>query len=126
MVRKYTSLVLIGFLLNHILCSTAPAQTEKEIKFAEKVKTKIAKLGSESDTNVHLKLKDDTKFEGYVREIKPNSFRVKDKKTGLTIEVGYSQVKQVKRNLSMGATIAITIGAIVLISLPAMFSKDGI
>jgi hypothetical protein len=97
-----------------------------EIKFAEKVKTKIAKLGSESDTNVHLKLKDGTKLEGYVREIKPNSFRVKDKKTGLTIEVGYSQVKQVKRNLSMGATIAITIGAIVLISLPAMFSKDGI
>ena len=118
MFRKYMSLALVGLLLNLTFYSTAIANTEKEAKFAEKVKANIAKLGVGSDAKIKVKLKDGTKLKGYVSEIKDTGFIVMNEKTGTTSEVPYPQVKQVKgNNLSTGVKIAIVFGVLLAIAL---------
>lgn len=58
-----------------------------------------------------VKLRDNTRLEGYVSEAGPEHFTVVENKTGATTTVGYSQVKQVKgNNQSKGSKIAIGIG----------------
>lgn len=128
MFRKYVSLALVGLLLNLTFYSTAMANTEKEAKFAEKVKANIAKLGTGQDAKIEIKLKDGTKLKGYVSEVKESSFIVMNEKTGMTSEVPYPQVKQVKgNNLSNGVKIAIGLIILILIlALPFALSKDGV
>src|SRR5262245_17022043 len=110
---KTTALVLVALLLNITSPPRAFAGTspEKEARFAEKVKTEIAKLGTGRDARVEVKLRDKTKLKGHISEVGDESFAVVDVKTGAATTVSYSQVKQVKgNNLSTGAAIAIGIG----------------
>ena len=116
MFKKYVSLALVGLLLNLIFYSTAMANTEKDAKFAEKVKANIAKLGTGQDAKVEIKLKDGTKLKGYVSEVKDSGFVLTNENTGISNEIPYLQVKQVKgNNLSLGVRIAIGIGVILAI-----------
>lgn len=86
---------------------------EKEARFAEKVKTEIAKLGVGTDARIKVKLKDGTKLKGYISEINEDSFTVKDTKNGNATSVPYSNAKQVKgNNLSDGVVIAIAFAAL--------------
>ena len=128
MFRKYLTFALIGLLLNLMFYSTATASTEKEARFAEKVKTNIARLGIGRDAHIAVKLKDGTKVKGYVSEISDTGFVVTKEKTGVTVEIPYQQVKQVKgNNLSKGVKIAIGLAVLLaLIVLPVLLSKDGI
>ena len=118
---KITAVVLAALLLN-IICplrALAGNSPEKEDRFAQKVKTEIAKLGTGPDARVDLKLRDTTKLKGYINEVGDQSFAVVDDKTGSATTVTYPQVKQVKgNNLSTGAKIAIGVGiflAVILI-----------
>ena len=86
----------------------------KEEKFAEKVKTGIAKLKTGEQAKVKLKLKDGTKLEGYITESNENGFVVMNTKTNKAVSVDYSQVKQVKgNNLNEGVVLLIGIGALI-------------
>ena len=96
MFRKYVSLALIGLVLNLTFYSTAMANTEKDAKFAEKVKANIAKLGTGKDVKVEIKLKDSTKLKGFVSEVKDSGFVLTSEETGMSKEISYLQVKQVK------------------------------
>ena len=110
---KITAVVLVALLLNLTCPSHALAgnSSEKEFRFAQKVKTEIAKLGTGPDARVEVKLRDKTKLKGYISEVGNQSFAVVDDKTGSAVTVVYPQVKQVKgNNLSTGAAIAIGIG----------------
>ncbi|MBX7172636.1 MAG: hypothetical protein K1X72_16830 [Pyrinomonadaceae bacterium] len=124
MFKKYLTLILTVLIINLSFSSAAFAETkeEKEAKFAQKVKTEIAKLGTGTEAKIQVKLKDGTKLKGYVSQINEDSFVVTDEKTGTSTEVPYPQAKQVKgNNLSTGVKIAIgvgiTIGVIVLLAL---------
>jgi len=113
MYMKITAVVLVALLLNFTSPSRAFAATspEKEARFAEKVKTQVAKLGTGPDARVEVKLRDKTKLKGHISEVGDESFAVVDAKTGSATTVFYSHVKQVKgNNLSTGAAIAIGIG----------------
>lgn len=55
MFKKYISLALIGLSLNLTFYSMALAQTESDAKFAEKVKTNVAKRGDGKDVKVKIK-----------------------------------------------------------------------
>ena len=91
--------------------SIAANTTSKEARFAAKVKTDIAKLGTGPAARVEVNLKDKTKLKGYVSEVSDGHFVVVDYKTGAATQVPYPQVKKVKgNNLSTGAKIAIGIG----------------
>lgn len=127
---KILSTLISVLLLNLAIAPSAFASgsTEKEAKFAEKVKTGIAKLGTGSEAKVKLKLKDGTKLEGYVTEIGSDQFVVMNSKTGQAVPVPYPHVKQVKgNNLSTGAFILITIGVIIAIGaiLVAIYNAQG-
>jgi preprotein translocase subunit SecF len=117
MFKKVLSWVLIGFLLSVTGASSAYAgsKEEKEVRFAEKVKEGISKLGTGAEARIEVKLRDKTKLKGYVSEAGEDSFVIVDEKTGATSTVTYPQVKQVKgNNLSKGAKIAIGVGVILL------------
>ena len=110
MFKKYLTLTLTFLILNLSLSSVAFAETksEKEAKFAQKVKAQIAKLGSGTEAKVEVKLKDGTKLKGYVSNIGEESFSVTNDKTGAVSEIPYPQAKQVKgNNLATGWKIAI-------------------
>lgn len=117
---RITAVVLIALVLNLTGSATALAGTnpEKEARFAQKVKTEIAKLGTGRDAQVELKLRDKTKLKGYISEVSDESFAVVDEKTGSATTVTYPQVKQVKgNNLSMGVKIAIGVGILFVVML---------
>ena len=117
MLKKVVALVVIGFLLHvsGVSCAYAGSKEEKEIRFAEKVKEGISKLGTGPEARVEVKLQDKRKLKGYISEAGEDSFVLVDEKTRTTSIVTYSQVQQVKgNNLSKAAKVAIGVGVILL------------
>jgi hypothetical protein len=109
--KRVISLILIVLLTQLFFVRPTFAGTKEE-KFAEKVKTEIAKLGTGQDAKIKVKLKDGTKIKGYVSEISESQFTVINEKTGQATQVPYPQVKQAKgNNLSGGVVIAIAVVA---------------
>lgn len=113
MSKQLISLLLISLLVNlataRVTC--AVAETEKSVRFAEKVRTNIFKLGTGQAARVKVKLRDKTKLEGYISAADEKTFTITDLKTGAATTVNYPQVKSAKgNNLSTGAKIAIGVG----------------
>ena len=103
----------------------AGTNAEKEAKFAEKVKDGIAKLGTGTEAQVKIKLKDKTKLKGYISEAGADSFTVIDADTGVTTSVDYSQVKQAKgNNLSKNVILVITLAAIFAVLIAVIAAGD--
>ncbi|CAN5758528.1 hypothetical protein BH20ACI4_BH20ACI4_23910 [soil metagenome] len=104
------------FLMQTLFFQQTFAETKEE-KFAQKVKTEIAKLGTGTDAKIKIKLKDGTKIKGYVLETNDSEFVVMNAKTNQAIPVAYPQVSQAKgNNLSKGTIIIIGfVGLIVLL-----------
>ncbi|MGH9968762.1 MAG: hypothetical protein ACREBG_13165 [Pyrinomonadaceae bacterium] len=118
MFKTVLSLVLVTLLITCVAAQTAYADSkaEKQIRFTEKVKLGIAKLGTGEQARIELKLRDKTKLKGYVREVGEEDFVVADAKTGANTRVAYAQVQTVKgNNLSTGAKIAIGLGILAAI-----------
>ena len=61
------------------------------------VRTKVARLGVGEKARVEVRLRDEKKLEGYVSRAGDQSFAVTDKKTGVTTDVAYADVAQVRR-----------------------------
>lgn len=109
--------MLAALLLQTIFVHQTFAETKEE-KFAGKVKTEIAKLGTGTDAKVKIKLKDGKKIKGYIVEANENQFVVMDSKTGQAVPVAYPQVGQAKgNNLSTGVKILLYAGIAVAIIL---------
>jgi hypothetical protein len=124
MFKKVMSVVLSSLLIQmaaQVESLSASTRAEKQALFAEKVKTGVAQLGVGEDAHVAVKLRDKTKLEGYVSEVRQDSFDITDLKTGVPTTVAYPDVAKAKgHNLSTGAKVAIGAGivvGIVLISL---------
>lgn len=115
--KKILSLTLITLLTQMLFVHSTFAGTKEE-KFAEKVKTEIAKLGTGTDAKIKLKLKDGTKIKGYIIEANENQFVVMNSKTGQAVPIAYPQVGQAKgNNLSTGAIFLISAIGLVILSI---------
>ncbi len=113
MFKRLISLLLVALLFNLAVVRTTYAATEaeKNVRFAEKVKANISKLGTGSATRIKVKLRDKTKLEGYISAADEKTFTITNLKTGAATTVDYPQVKSAKgNNLSTGAKIAIGVG----------------
>lgn len=125
MLKKTMTMFLVVLLVNLALLPSVYAnetKTEKEAKFAQKVKTEISKLGIGTDSKVKVKLKDGTKLKGYVSEINDEGFTVTDV-NGKSTSIPYNKAKQVGGgNTKLGIIIAVGIFAVLIILLVA--SKD--
>jgi hypothetical protein len=89
----------------------ADSREEKQARFTEKIKANLLKLGTGESARVKVKLRDQTKLEGYISDAGAETFTVTNRKTGVATMVAYPQVKSVQgNNLSTGAKIAIGVG----------------
>ncbi len=110
MLKKYATLSLIVLMLNLFFVTVASAGTneEKNAARAEKIKAAITKLGTGPEAKIEVKLYDNSKIKGYVKEAAEDHVVIADAKTGVDVEVPYPQAKQVKgNNLNLGVKIAI-------------------
>ncbi|MGI8836659.1 MAG: hypothetical protein ACR2H4_08490 [Pyrinomonadaceae bacterium] len=62
---------------------------------ASKARAKVESLGN--NARVEVELRDTTKLKGHISAITPDSFTVKDAKTGITNAVAYTRVDEVKK-----------------------------
>ena len=96
----------------------------------EKVKAKVAKLGTGEKAKATVILKDGTKIKGYIGQAGNDDFVVRDRKTDSPTTIRYSDVSKVEsnkghstaRNLGMG--IGIGAGAFLGILLIAIARLD--
>jgi hypothetical protein len=112
MFNKILSLVLIAALMDVAGITLAyAAKEDKEASFTEKVKDSISRLGTGKATQVEVKLRDDTKLKGYIKQASESSFLLVDRNTDKETIVHYAQVQQVKgNNFSKGEKIALGVG----------------
>jgi hypothetical protein len=111
--RKLFTLFLIALMINlgGVRLAYADSKEEKQVRFAERIKANVLKLGTGASTRVKVKLRDQAKLQGYISDAGPETFTVTDQKTGVATTVAYTQVKSVQgNNLSTGAKIAIGVG----------------
>lgn len=110
MYKKLFCFALVALVVNlgGMRLAYAESKEEKQVRYAEKVKTNVLKLGTGESARVKVKLRDKTKLEGYISAADEEGFVVTNPKTKMTTQVAYPQVKSVQgQNLSTGAKIAI-------------------
>ena len=113
MFRKLATLLLVVCIINlaGVRLAYAESKEEKHARFAEKVKANVQKLGTGESTRVKIRLRDQSKLEGYISDASGNTFTITNRKTGVATTVAYPQVKSIEgNNLSTGAKIAIGAG----------------
>ena len=113
MFKKLVTLLLVVFVINlaGVRLAYAESKEEKHARYAEKVKANVLKLGTGESTRVKVKLRDQSKLEGYISDASGDTFTITNRKTGVATTVAYPQVKSIEgNNLSTGAKIAIGAG----------------
>jgi hypothetical protein len=113
MFRTLVTVLLVALTINlaGVRLAYADSREEKQARFAEMIKANLLKLGTGESARVKVKLRDQTKLEGYISEAGEWSFTVTNRKTGIATTVAYPQVKSVQgNNLSTGAKIGIGAG----------------
>lgn len=113
MIKKCSSVVLIGLMLLFINLQSIKAQTNNGGNAAnvEKIKAKITKRGTGEKARVNVKMLNGTKVKGFISQAGDDSFSLTDSKTKQTSTLAYSDVAQVKgTGLSTGAKIAVGVG----------------
>ena len=105
MLRKLVTVLLVALMMNLAGARLAYAESkeEKQARFVEKVKANVLKLGTGESARVKVKLRDQTKLEGYISDADPETFTVTNRKTGIATTVAYPQVKAFKATTSRQA-----------------------
>lgn len=131
MFKKFLSLALVVLVLCGIWVRPVNANPgqDTEARQIEKVRENIQKLGTGPEARVEVRLKDNRKLKGYIREAAENSFVVVEEKTGAAYTINYSQVKQLKgSNRLTAAKVGLTIakGALIVAGVAAVALLFGI
>ena len=126
MYKSLLSLALSGLLFGQGAAAApfASPQSEKEARRAEKVRAKIAALGTGESARVRIAVRNRRgEVKGYVREAGGESFTLVDPKTGVVTVIPYAQVKAVNpsRVASIVAPLA-AVGVLVVVIAVALTS----
>ena len=113
MPKKILSLALSALLLNLCVapgaaaadkkCADASAaraalgQADADAKAVEKIKKKVAEIGTAKREFVHVKLRGGRKELGYISEIAEDHFVFIEPKTGTPADISYAQVEGLRR-----------------------------
>lgn len=128
MFKKVVTVLLVVLVINLAggRLAYAASKEEKQVRFAEKIKANVQKLGTGESTRVKVKLRDQTKLEGYISDVGAESFTITNRKTGMATTVAYPDVKSVQgNNLSTGAKIAIGVGIAATIAFIILWFTTG-
>lgn len=128
MFKKVVTVLLVVLVINLAggRLAYAASKEDKQVRFAEKIKANVQKLGTGESTRVKVKLRDQTKLEGYISDVGAESFTITNRKTGMATTVAYPDVKSVQgNNLSTGAKIAIGVGIAATIAFIILWFTTG-
>ena len=93
----------------------AGAQSLRDQQAAEKIRTKVLKIGVGTNARVAVKLRDNTQLNGYISDAEQDSFTVVEKQTGSSKTISYADASSVKKaGSSMSAKPWIILGAAVV------------
>src|ERR1041385_3352295 len=101
MISKTTptlSACLLTFTILFQQSALASTNPDKDASLQQKVKAGISKLGVGDLSTVSLRLRDKTKVEGYISEIRDETFVVTEPASGRSKEIAYPDVVQVNGN----------------------------
>jgi hypothetical protein len=112
------TLALASLVLNLFLAapSVNGRTQEDETKHVNKVRGQIARIGTGPKARVEIRLRDETKVEGFIGESDETRFVVVDTKTGARTTLDYPQVRKVKSyrltsTLKTALVVGVGIGA---------------
>jgi len=111
--KKYISIILVVAIIILATGVRALAQnTPKDpVQRAQKIKAKVAKLGTGPKAKATVKLNTGEKLKGYISSAGENDFAITDKKAGQTKTLAYTDVDEIKKpGLSKGTKIALVVG----------------
>jgi hypothetical protein len=113
-----TMLSLLGTTVFSEVASAA-TKADKEAAQAEKIKQKVAKMGTGESARVKVSLKNQiNELKGYVSDIREDSFVVTDSKTKAATTVAYRDVVHLSgKGLSKTVKIVIVAGVVLFLSL---------
>lgn len=127
MLKKFASVTLIVL----VLCALGVRPTsarqaqDKEARRIEKVRENVQKLGTGAEARAEVRLNDNRKIKGYIKEAGEKSFVLVEEKTGTFTIIDYSEVKQLKgKNRLTAAKVGITIakGALIVAAVAGIFT----
>ncbi|HWW76265.1 MAG TPA: hypothetical protein VNZ44_12765 [Pyrinomonadaceae bacterium] len=126
MYKPLLALALSGLLFGQTAAAPmpAPVQSERDARRAEKVRAKIAKLGTGESARVRIAVRNRREdVKGYVREAGAESFTLVDPKTGVVTVIPYAQVRAINPShaLSIVAPLA-AVGTLVIVLAVAITS----
>ena len=105
MFRKTLSIALAFVMLQSLPSAQsvfARSKTERQARFAEKVRLGVHKLGTGEEARIQVKLTGGAKLSGYIREASDDSFVIVDSSSGAETAISYTQVVQAKgHNLTL-------------------------
>lgn len=132
MFRTLLSLMLTGLLIQGL--NAAPVRAAQgnndDANAVEKVKVKVAKIGTGDKTRVTVRKKDGTKIKGTIAQASTEDFTVRDRKTGDTTTISYNDVARLEDNRGSSlrnALIVVGVGVatfVVLVGLVVLANKD--
>ena len=112
MFRTFLSLLLIGFLMQGLwVAPVLAAQTDAGAQAIEKVRLKVAKLGTGDKARATVRMKDGRKIKGFISQAGANDFTVRDRKTGEPTLIQYGDVSKVEDNRGNNILRNVLIGA---------------
>lgn len=117
MLKKITTLVCIGLLMNLLFCSNTFAN-DGERGRASKIRSKILSLGKGKETRIEVTLYNKTKIKGYISEADEDGFTVINTDNNQATKVSYPDVKKASgRNNLNGRWIAVGFVLVVLVGI---------
>jgi hypothetical protein len=131
MFRALLSLVLTGLLIQGL--NAAPvraAQGNDDAQAVEKVRLKVAKIGTGDKTRVTVRKKDGTKIKGTIAQASADDFTVRDRNTNAATTIPYSDVAKLDDNRGSSLrNVLIVVGVgvatfVVLVGLTVLANKD--
>lgn len=98
MFRTFLSLVLMGLLMQGYVAPALAAQANADAQAIEKVRLKVAKIGTGDKARATVRMKDGRKIKGFISQAGATDFTVRDRKTGDPTLILYSDVLKVEDN----------------------------
>lgn len=111
MLKIWLSLVLIYVLVFTAAPVLARTRADRQAESSEQIKAKVLQLGTGAKARATVRLKNGTKIKGYVEQAGEQEFAVRDKETGASVRLLYTDVAKFEERKGHSTAKAIAIGA---------------
>ena len=97
MIKKYFA-ILLALGITSLGLSFPMSTSAQTMVDAEKTRSKVQNLSTKTDNRVEVKLRDNTKYKGYITAVEADYFMLSDSKTSKPQKFLYAEVLEVKKS----------------------------